>query len=256
MPIPKPVAPRPIGQARPPERLRLDLKLARQVQESFLPEQLPQVPGYEFYAYYEPAQEVGGDYYDFIPLPPDQRRLAVVLGDVAGKGLSAALLMARLSAEARSCFLSLADPAVAIAVLNNLIYQYASRTDRFVTLAAAVLDATTHTLTFVNAGHPPPLIYRHATGNLEEATTEDASGLPLGVDQSFAYRSHQVELHPGDCVLLYSDGVTDQMDEQNVPIELTAIQRAFLEGICTRQALGNRIVEILKATRFGTGTGR
>src|SRR5205807_2918530 len=106
------------------ERLRRDLELAQQVQLSFLPQQKPEVPGYQFYAYYEPAQEVGGDYYDFIPLPPKQRRLAVVLGDAAGKGVPAALLMAKLSSDAPSSLLSQADSAAAVATLNKLVYRY------------------------------------------------------------------------------------------------------------------------------------
>src|SRR5437879_10054103 len=86
------------------ERLRRDLELARQIQLSFLPAHLPTVPGYDFFAHYEPALEVGGDYYDFIPV--SDGRLAILLGDVAGKGVPAALLMAKLSSDARSCLLT------------------------------------------------------------------------------------------------------------------------------------------------------
>ena len=86
------------------ERLRLDLELAREVQRGFLPLRVPEIPGYEFFTHYEPAYEVGGDYYDFIPLP--EQRIAVLLGDVAGKGVSAALLMAKLSADARFCMVN------------------------------------------------------------------------------------------------------------------------------------------------------
>src|SRR5207244_5451302 len=127
-----------------------------------------------------------------------------MLGDVAGKGVSAALLMAKLSSDARFCLLSQANLAAAITVLNDLLYQHTSQMDRFVTLAAAVLDAAAHTLTLVNAGHPAPLIYRRTTGEVEEATAEDTIGLPLGVEEGFVYRSHQIQLQPGDCVLLYS----------------------------------------------------
>src|SRR5438105_1177991 len=83
------------------ERLKRDLDLAREVQRGLLPRQMPDIPGYEFFAFYDPAFEVGGDYYDFIPLPP--RRVAIMLGDVAGKGVAAALLMAKLSADVRFC---------------------------------------------------------------------------------------------------------------------------------------------------------
>jgi sigma-B regulation protein RsbU (phosphoserine phosphatase) len=233
------------------ERLRRDLELAQQVQRSFLPQHQPQVPGYDFYAYYEPAQEVGGDYYDFIPLPPEQRRLAIMLGDVAGKGVPAALLMAKLSSDARFCLLSESNPATAISALNDLLYQHTSQMDRFVTLAAAVLDADAHTLTLINAGHPAPLIYRRATGKIEEGTSKDTIGLPLGVVEGFAYQAHQMQLQPGDCVLLYSDGVTDQLDKQNNQIQQKAIRTALQEGIRAPQLLADRIVKLLKQHASG-----
>jgi serine phosphatase RsbU (regulator of sigma subunit) len=233
------------------ERLRRDLELAQQVQLSFLPQHKPQVAGYEFYAYYEPAQEVGGDYYDFVPLPPEQQRLAIMLGDVAGKGVPAALLMAKLSSDARFCLLSQTNPSAAITVLNNLLYQHTSQMDRFVTLAAAILDVAVHTLTLVNAGHPAPLVYRRATGKVEEAISTTSMGLPLGVLAEFVYKSHQVQLQSGDCVLLYSDGVTDQMDKQNNQIQQKAIRTALQEGIRSPQMLGERIVKILKQHAAG-----
>src|SRR5207253_4074754 len=124
-----------------------DLELARDVQRGFLPLRLPLVPGYEFFAFYEPALEVGGDYYDFIPL--SQQRMAVMLGDVAGKGVAAALLMAKLSADARFCMLTEADPAAAVTRLNSLMNR-SGISDRFVTLAVAILDHRSHTVTLVN----------------------------------------------------------------------------------------------------------
>ena len=198
------------------ERLRRDLELAQQVQLSFLPRQEPQVAGYEFYAYYEPAQEVGGDYYDFIPLPPapekgtvplsakgqptlpgpDQQRWAIMLGDVAGKGVPAALLMAKLSSEARFCLLSRSDPAEAITVLNDLLCQHTSQMDRFVTLAAAVLDPAAHSLTLVNAGHPLPLICRPSTEKVEEGHLEGYDRPAAGRGRRTTYQSHPLPCSP------------------------------------------------------------
>src|SRR5260370_22357311 len=114
-----------------------DLKTAHKVQLSFLPKKLPQVYAYEFFAHYEPAQEVGGDYYDFIPLQAG--RLAVMVGDVAGKGVPAALLMAKCSSDARFCMLTESNPPDAIFTLNDLM-QEAGLLYRFVTLSAALLD--------------------------------------------------------------------------------------------------------------------
>src|SRR5262249_27844647 len=125
------------------ERLKREMELAREVQRSFLPLRPPDVAGYEFFAHYAAAQEVGGDYYDFIPLPP--QRLAVIVGDVAGKGVPAALLMAKLSSDARFCMLTEPRAAAAISRLNASFHQ-AGLTERFVTLAVAVLDPATHTV--------------------------------------------------------------------------------------------------------------
>jgi serine phosphatase RsbU (regulator of sigma subunit) len=174
-----------------------------------------------------------------------------MLGDVAGKGVPAALLMAKLSSDARFCLLSQPNPSVAITVLNTLLYQHTSQMDRFVTLAAAFLDASTHTLTLVNAGHPAPLVSRRATGKLEEAMSTDNMGLPLGVLAEFVYHTQEVQHQPGDCVLLYSDGVTDQMDKQNNQIQQKAIRTALQEGIRSPQLLGERIVKILKQHASG-----
>ena len=140
------------------EKLRRDLELAHQVQMSFLPRALPQVPGYEFFAHYEPALEVGGDYYGFIPLADG--RLGVALGDVAGKGVPAALLMAKLSSDARFSFLTEPDLARAVTKLNDLLYEFTSQADRFVTLVAAVIDPERHVITLASAGHFSPLLYR------------------------------------------------------------------------------------------------
>src|SRR3984893_13988301 len=168
------------------DRLKRDLELARDVQRGFLPLRLPEVPGYEFFAYYESAFEIGGDYYDFIPLP--RQRVAVLLGDVAGKGGAAALLMAKLSADARFCMLTEPGPAAAVTRLNSLMIQ-SGIADRFVTLVAAILDPASHTVTLVNAGHPSPLFYHRATRSVDEATSNEMAGFPIGVLDGFEYAS-------------------------------------------------------------------
>jgi phosphoserine phosphatase RsbU/P len=231
------------------ERLRRDMELAQQVQMSFLPRELPVVAGYDFYAYYEPAQEVGGDYYGFIPMPAS--RLALLLGDVAGKGIPAALLMAKLSSDARFSLMSESKPGRAISVLNDLLYQNTSQMDRFVTLAAALLDTKTHMVTFVNAGHPSPLLLRHATGTLERVTSRDFIGLPLGVMEGFPYEVREVQLEPGDSVLIFSDGVTEAMDKQNNLLNDKAFETAVQEGVRGAKPLGERVVKLVKQHAAG-----
>jgi phosphoserine phosphatase RsbU/P len=230
------------------ERLKLDLELAREVQRGFLPLRLPKVPGYELFAHYESAFEVGGDYYDFIPLP--RQRLAVLLGDVAGKGVAAALLMAKLSADARFCMLTESNPAVAVTKLNVLMNQ-SGIADRFVTLIAAVLDPGSHTVTLVNAGHPSPLIYHRATRSVSDAIKGEVAGLPLGVQGGFEYASCQVPLAPGDCILAFTDGITEAVDENNVQLRTTGIYAAVQGRAYSPQALGDRVVSVVK--QFAAG---
>ena len=223
------------------EGMRKALEVAREVQLSFLPRDVPKVSGYEFSAHYEPAQAIGGDYYDFIRLSTQNQRWAITLGDVAGKGVPAALLMAKLSSDARFSLMSDSDPAKAIMVLNNSLYPNTSRMDRFVTLAAAVLDPVTHTVTLVNAGHPTPLLIRKGVLQPEDARSKEIIGLPLGVMEDYTYESHQIQLLAGDVLLLFSDGVTDAMDKENVQINMQAIHSALSDGELGPKALVERI---------------
>jgi phosphoserine phosphatase RsbU/P len=230
------------------ERLKLDLELARGVQRGLLPRGLPNVPGYEFFANYESAHEVGGDYYDFILLP--RQRVAVLVGDVAGKGVAAALLMAKLSADARFCMLTEPDPAAAFTRLNTLMIQSALG-DRFVTLVAAVLDPGTHTVTLINAGHPPPLIYHRATRTVGEAIGNEAAGFPLGVLDGFEYASCQVSLEPGDSILAFTDGVTEAMDVKGLQLQTKGVYAAVQGQAYSPRALGEHVVQVVK--QFAAG---
>jgi serine phosphatase RsbU (regulator of sigma subunit)/pSer/pThr/pTyr-binding forkhead associated (FHA) protein len=186
------------------ERLNRDLKLAEQVQKRFLPQGVPSVPGYEFFAFYQPTYEVGGDYYDFVPLPSD--RIAMALGDVSGKGVAAALMMAKFSGDTRYCILTEDGPAPAATRLNNLLCA-AGIEDKFITLSLGVLDAPSRKLTLASAGHTPVLI-RRADGRVEEVGQE-FSGVPLGIMEDSVYEHAEVQLNVGDVVVIYSDGVTD-----------------------------------------------
>jgi serine phosphatase RsbU (regulator of sigma subunit) len=135
----------------------------------------------------------------------------VALGDVAGKGVSAALLMAKLSSDIRFSLLTEPDPGRAISNLNGLLYEFTSPMDRFVTLAVAVLDPARHAVQLVNAGHLPPLLYRPGRGTVE-AMPKERVGVPLGILEGFAFAAYPVSLRPGDSLLLFSDGVTDAVN--------------------------------------------
>jgi serine phosphatase RsbU (regulator of sigma subunit)/pSer/pThr/pTyr-binding forkhead associated (FHA) protein len=230
------------------DRVQRDMELARAVQRSFLPQKPPEVPGYAFFAHYEAAQQVGGDYYDFIPLP--QRGLGIMLGDVAGKGVPAALLMAKISADARFCMLTEPRPELAVTDLNTYLHQ-AGLSDRFVTLAAALLDPARHQVTFVNAGHPSPLIYRKATGKVEEAVPRELTGFPLGVVEGYVYDPCPVAIMPGDCVLTFSDGVTDARNKQDKDFQMQGVYNALREGPYTPEAIVTKVVKAVEQHSLG-----
>jgi phosphoserine phosphatase RsbU/P len=226
------------------ERFKRDLELAHQVQLSFLPRELPEVPGYEFYAAYEPAQEVGGDYYGFIPLA--SKKLGIAVGDVAGKGIPAALLMAKLSSDTRFSMLTETDPAAAVNKLNNLLYPHTSQMDRFVTFVAAVLDPLAHTVTLVSAGHQPPILVRRANNTLTDAMPKDVPGVPLGMLDGFDYSACQVLLQPGDALIIFTDGVSDAVNVRNAPFGNAGIHAAIqAAGSASAKTVGERITKAM-----------
>jgi sigma-B regulation protein RsbU (phosphoserine phosphatase) len=180
------------------------LRRAAQVQRSLLPRSMPEVPGYEFFAYYRPAGPVGGDYYDFIPLPGD--RWAIALGDVSGKGVPAALIGARFSGSTRHCILAEPAPAQAAVRLNQQFCDSGIE-DGFITLSLGVLDVASRQFTCCSAGHPPILI-RRANGCIDECGPE-LDGCPIGLMPDSVYNQADISLEPGDVVVIYSDGVTD-----------------------------------------------
>lgn len=185
-------------------RIERDLRLAEQVQKRFLPQSIPTIPGYEFFAYYHSAYEVGGDYYDFVPLK--ENRLAIALGDVSGKGVAAALMMAKFSGDTRFCILTQDGPDTAAQVLNEQLCA-AGIEEKFITLSLGVLDANKHVFTLISAGHLPVII-RRASGQLD-LIGDEIAGFPLGVMDDSTYRSVDIELGLGDVVIVHSDGVTD-----------------------------------------------
>jgi serine phosphatase RsbU (regulator of sigma subunit) len=228
--------------------LERDLTLAHQVQLSFLPKAPPQVPGYEFYAHYESAQEVGGDYYDFVPLP--DRRIATMIGDVAGKGVPAALLMAKVSSDARFALLTEPTPADVMNRLNEFM-QEAAKLDRFVTLEAAVVDPLQHQVTFSSAGHLPPIIYRHQQNHFENGFDHNFGGPPLGVVDLFPYDACTIPLEPGDTVLLFSDGVTDSINKQGQDFPLENILGVLKSGPKNPRSMVERLITAIKNHSHG-----
>jgi serine phosphatase RsbU (regulator of sigma subunit)/pSer/pThr/pTyr-binding forkhead associated (FHA) protein len=185
-----------------------DLDFATQVQLGFLPKSKPKTASYQFADYYEAALRVGGDYFDYIVLPDG--RIAVAVGDVAGKGVPAALLMARLYSSTRFQLFTAKTLETAITGLNEEIAS-SGLGHRFITFVIIVLDPVRHELCIVNAGHPAPLL-RTADG-LVEALAKDSSSLPLGIVPDQVYTAVTVPMPPGATVLAFTDGVTEAMSE-------------------------------------------
>jgi serine phosphatase RsbU (regulator of sigma subunit)/pSer/pThr/pTyr-binding forkhead associated (FHA) protein len=220
-------------------KIEQEIELAKEVQGRFLPRSVPHLPGYEFFAHYQAARDVGGDYYGFIDI--GDGRLAVAVGDVAGKGVPAALLMARLSGDVRLCVLSETEPTGAVKRLNQLL-QEAGLLDRFITFVLAVLDLKKHRLTVVNAGHVPPLVRRAASGALDEVARGDDVGLPLGVDDSYEYTACDVSLNPGDVVFLCTDGVLDASNEAEERFGPDRLRRVMKAGKPSAVDLGQAVL--------------
>ncbi len=191
------------------ERIVKELEIARTIQESLLPDSMPDIVGAEVEALSLPARQVGGDFYDFIPISDD--KLGLVMADVSGKGVPAALFMALSRALMRANAIN--DPRVAHAVqqTNRLILECTS-SGLFVTLFYAIIDTRNRRLQYVCAGHNPPLVYKQQSG---ERIWLEADGIALGVIDEIELEEKELELETGDIVVLYTDGVTEATNLQD-----------------------------------------
>jgi len=192
------------------ERISREIEIAREVQERLFPQAYPHVPGVGLAGFCRPAQVVGGDYFDFFLLPSksaNQAHLALALGDISGKGISAALLMASLRASLRSIAgLQQGDLAALISNVNNLVYE-SSTTNRYATFFYAEFDPVTRLLTYVNAGHNPPYILRRF-----RAIALEPTGTVIGLLPDAEYAQATIQLEPGDVLLAFTDGISEAMN--------------------------------------------
>jgi sigma-B regulation protein RsbU (phosphoserine phosphatase) len=188
------------------ERRAYEMEIAGGIQQSFLPESPPQIEGVELAALNSPAREVGGDFYDFIPVSQD--KWGLVIADVSGKGVPAALFMALSRTLVRANAVGNPTASQAIRRANDLIVED-DRANMFVTLFYTVLDPTSKTLTYVNAGHNPPLMLRREGRDI---VLLEAKGIALGVMPNIELEEREISLRKGDLVVLYTDGVTEAMN--------------------------------------------
>ncbi len=201
-------------------RIERELIMARQVQESLLPSQMPQIDGWDFARLWHPAREVSGDFYDMIPEGSDQ--LGLVIGDVTDKGMPASLFMVFTRTALRASLNQIDTPAEAIQATNHLICQDFFES-LFATLFYARLCTSTGELTYVNAGHHPPMFY-HAQN--DEVQLLRRTGLPLGIEIDSVYTDRVIALQPGDFILFYTDGVTEATDPAQKEFGIERLQHA------------------------------
>jgi phosphoserine phosphatase RsbU/P len=219
-----------------------DMRIAHRVQEALLPAKLPELAGYRFFASYEAAQAVGGDYYDWMRL--DDGRLCLALGDVAGKGVPASLIMSRLSSVVQCTMPFVTDVQDAMRRINNHICSHAAD-GRFITFVLIILDPATHEMCVGNAGHMSPMI-RRADGTVEELDGKTI-GVPLGIVEDFVYHPVQRTLQPGETVVIYSDGVSEAMNAASELYGPERLIRTIADGRAQAEDVGQRILQDVKA---------
>jgi steroid delta-isomerase-like uncharacterized protein len=193
-----------VAQAQERERIEQELRVARQIQRSLLPEATPELYGWQLAAYYKPAREVGGDFYDFLEL--EDGRLGLVVGDATGKGMPAALVMATTRGMLRAVARGLDSPGEVLARVNDALCPDIP-SEMFVTCFYAILDPKSGTLSYANAGHDLPYLWH--SGDAKELR---ARGMPLGLMPEMSYDEREAVLREGDCVLFYSDGLVEAHD--------------------------------------------
>jgi phosphoserine phosphatase RsbU/P len=204
------------------EKLHREIEIAREVQERLFPQQLPPIAGLDYFGKCRPALGVGGDYYDFVFLPGG--KLGIAIGDVAGKGISAALMMASLQACLRGQALAASsDLALVVGNINHLVYE-ASSSNRYATFFYAEYDPLQRELNYVNAGHNPPMLLRrceiHARNKKQPGDLPcdcrverlEASGTVVGLIDHMPYEQRRVMVAPGDMLVAYTDGVSEAMN--------------------------------------------
>jgi sigma-B regulation protein RsbU (phosphoserine phosphatase) len=201
------------------ERLQSEVEIAREVQNQLYPKSVPSVPGLALTASCSPARMVSGDYYDYLPL--HDSKIALAIGDVAGKGISAALLMATVQAslrtQIRSCLESVASapgapdgfPSAAqlVTQLNQQLYAYTSA-EKFATFYFGIYDDATGWLAYTNAGHPPPILIRG-----EEVIRLETNGMVVGAFPFSEYGESRIHLESGDLLVCFTDGITEPENE-------------------------------------------
>ncbi len=219
-------------ELRKKERLDRELEIGAEIQLQLLPRQCPTIPGVSLAALCQPANRVGGDYYDFIPtdrpiqksVGVDSTRWALVIGDVMGKGVPAGLIMTMTRGMLRGEVLNGHSPARILQHLNRVMYADLENSHRFVTLFCSEYDPDTQILTYSNAAHNPPLLWHAATKTIKRL---DTLGMLIGLDAYNQYENAQIQLRSGDTIIYYTDGFTDAASQNGDRFDEENLIRAF-----------------------------
>jgi serine phosphatase RsbU (regulator of sigma subunit)/predicted ester cyclase len=219
------------------ERIEQDLRVARTIQQASLPKEVPDLEGWQINPYYQPAREVGGDFYDFFEL--EDGRLGIVVGDATGHGVPAALVMASARSMLRAVAQASDSPGEALRRVNGPL-----ATDippnMFVTCFYAILDPESGSLTYANAGHDLP--YLHRDGAAEELR---ATGMPLGLMPGMEYEEKETILEAGEAALLYSDGLVEAHDPKGEMFSFPRLRALVAEHAEEKRSLGDFLLEEL-----------
>lgn len=209
------------------QRLEEELSIAREIQRKLLPAAPPQVAGYEFAGMNNSHSQVGGDYFDYIQISQD--KWAITIADVSGKGVPAALLMANIQASLHAMIHAEWTLSEKVARINNIIHANTNM-DKFITFFVAIIDTTKNELTYVNAGHNPPMLFPKGDVT-EKVRLLEAGGLILGMLKNMPYEQETIALHAGDLLILFTDGVSEAMNENDEEFEEFRIEETVRKHI-------------------------
>lgn len=222
------------------KKVQQELRLANEIQANLLPKNSPEIDGYEIFGRSIAAKDVGGDYYDFIPV--DENKLAFCLGDISGKGMPAALLMSNLQASVRGQTLGKETVEDSMGRINSMLFHCTS-SEKFATFFYGILDSKNHEITYSNAGHSYPFLFSENN----KVRILDEGDIVLGCMENSEFNEHVVSLNSKDMILLYSDGITEAMNENEEELGEEEMKKVISENTgLSLEELSEKIFEKVK----------
>jgi sigma-B regulation protein RsbU (phosphoserine phosphatase) len=229
------------------ERMERELQLAREIQATFLPDKIPEIPNWDIDVYWQPAREVGGDFYDILLL--DHQKIGFVMADVADKGMPAALFMTLIRTLIRAAAKDKISPAAVLKQVNELLIPD-TKHGMFVTLFYGVISVDTGIMSYANAGHNPPLVKRCNSDELTELTR---TSMALGIFDDIEVEEREISVEPGDCVFLYTDGITEAFSSDGEMFGIARLKNLIADSEFTdSHGLSSSIIEAVQNFIIGT----